>query len=298
MDYNTRYKKNFEKIKLNLKNTEQDDASCKQKLAWLNKLSEFPFGRDLIFSRTISSYWIDQLTNKENYKKRKSNYKNSVEKMIEEQSFLIASWREIHRKFIDFTQNHLKEAYVIASIPCGHMRDLFELDFSKIRNYKLVGIDIDRKVVEEASILAKNYGLQAKVEFYCYDALNLPFSNEFDIVSSCGLNIYLQNSFQIHLLYKNFFISLKEHGMALIHFFKPPPFVSSTSSWKFERNEDKTTLFDSFLLQNILELPLSAYINETEMIKDMQHVGFEDIIINSDSFGVAGIAIAKKKSCL
>ncbi len=84
----------------------------------------------------------------------------------------------------------MEENIVFASLPCGVMRDLLKLDFTGVENFRLVGIDIDYESLELAKKLAKEYGLSEKVEFHQQDAWNMPFQNEFTLLTCHGLHIY------------------------------------------------------------------------------------------------------------
>jgi hypothetical protein len=55
--------------------------------------------------------------------------------------------------FQKLAQSLLKENVVLASIPCGLMRDLLTLDFSNIDHFGLIGVDIDTESLDFAKEL-------------------------------------------------------------------------------------------------------------------------------------------------
>ncbi|MCB9093128.1 MAG: class I SAM-dependent methyltransferase [Halobacteriovoraceae bacterium] len=272
---------------------ETNYGRSEEKLNWLKQLTEFPMGRDLLLSGGINSFWIDYLVKRKKVLAIRQSYKNYTQSVLERQSYVIDSWRRNYQKFINLQQSQLKDNAVFASIPCGLMRDFFNLDFSKSYGVKLVGIDIDKKLLKKVNKLSKYYGVQNNTTTYCCDALNLPFLEKFDLISSCGLNIYLSNLKQLTQLYKNFFCSLKQNGVLLIHFLTIPPFLCAESEWKINTMNPKVKLFDNFLLENVLKF---SYTSTSSMIKLLRDTGFNDIQIDLDLHGISAIGIAKKNT--
>ncbi|MCP5491420.1 MAG: class I SAM-dependent methyltransferase [Chlamydiales bacterium] len=261
----------------------------------LLKLSMYPMGKDLLLTGSISSFWIDYLVNGDDATRQLSkNNKQLLLKALGHDSYIITSWQEIYKKLIRLEQEHVKENCVLASVPCGFMRDFFKLDFSKISNFRLVGVDSDQMVIDKALELSHFYRLQDKIKTYCCDALTLPFENKFSFISSYGLNIYLKTFEQQTQLYNSLFKSLKPSGVLLIHFLTLPPFLSTNSDWKIDKMNRETMLFDCFLLQSILKFPCHSFIKADKIAERLSNIGFTDIKIELDSYGVAAIVSARK----
>ncbi len=281
------------KIRAVLKKNSSHCWGPEEQLNCLLQLIEFPMGRDFLISGGMSSYWIDYLVNK---KKEPSlpRSRNPLQELIEQKSYLISSWREVYQIFIKLEQQQVRDGCVFASIPCGYMRDFFQVDFSKISEFKLIGIDLDRTVLKRVRKLSKDYGFHDRTATYCCDALDLPFEGQFDLVSSCGLNIYLTGFNQVDMMYKIFFKSLKEQGILLIHFLTVPPFLGSMSEWKTDKMDREVEAFDLFLLQKVIEFTDHSYIATNAIIQRLERIGFKEVKVERDSYGIGAVAIAKK----
>ena len=92
-----------------------------------------------------------------------------------------------------FANKEFKDNAAIASLPCGIMDDLFCLDFSNAENCRLVGIDLDINSLQQAAEIAEEKGIKPDIELINTDAWNFTIKNEFDTISSNGLNIYEPN---------------------------------------------------------------------------------------------------------
>jgi ubiquinone/menaquinone biosynthesis C-methylase UbiE len=97
----------------------------------------------------------------------------------------------------------------ILDIGCGTGRHSIEL--SK-RGYHITGIDLSDSMLAKAREKAKKQGL--KIDFLKYDARNLPFKNEYDLVIMLceGAFPLMETDEMNYEILKNATKSLKEHG--------------------------------------------------------------------------------------
>lgn len=248
-------------------------------------------GRDFLLSGSISSYWIDYLLSVKSSPSINQATQNMFQRMIEQNSYLISSWCEVYQKFVELEQQYVRSHSVLASIPCGYMRDFFSLDFSQSIDIKIFGIDIDRFILNKINNLSSQYGLQNSLTTHCCDALKLPFTDKFDLIASCGLNIYLSDYQSVEELYTNFFRALVPSGTLLLHFLTYPPFFSDASEWKGIKMKEKFKKFDYFLLEHVFKF---SFNSTNDVIRQLNIVGFDNVQIVFDSYGISAIAIAQK----
>ncbi len=137
---------------------------------------------------------------------------NLVEDFIFNRSVLVLAHRERVCIFQNILQKKLKGGVVLASIPCGVMRDLLTLNFSNIDRFRLVGLDIDKKSLDLAQNLAREKEVK-NVDFIQQDAWQMTVIDEFDVIASSGLNVYESDPQKVLELYKKFFTALKPGGL-------------------------------------------------------------------------------------
>lgn len=125
---------------------------------------------------------------------------------------------KIHQRH---AQALLRDGVVLASLPCGRMRDLLTLDYGHLTTgARLVGIDKDPEALKGARAFAEVQSalspIRGTVECLEGDALvpgfrKPPIHEAFDALTSAGLNIYLTDD-QCELFYRHVFDALKPGG--------------------------------------------------------------------------------------
>src|SRR5690606_33975587 len=92
---------------------------------------------------------------------------------------------------------------VVCSIPCGMMADLLTLNLpGTVEELRFVGIDLDATVFQLAQDLAKKLGCRVPCSFFQKNAWELEFKNEFDLITTNGLNIYEEDDSRVVALYR------------------------------------------------------------------------------------------------
>ena len=179
-----------------------------QEQALLNQLSEFALGRFLLSNKGLNGYWTSYII----LHGPKDDKLDGLERWMLHKSPAIIATQERFQIFQLHLQKYLRNGMQIASIPCGLMDDLLGLDHSKIQDVKLVGIDLDTKSIELAEKNAEKYNIK-NVLFINKDAWNLGVFQEYDIITSNGLNIYQPDDKKVIELYKEFYKALKPSGI-------------------------------------------------------------------------------------
>jgi cyclopropane fatty-acyl-phospholipid synthase-like methyltransferase len=85
------------------------------------------------------------------------------------------------------------------------MSELLLLDYAHQPDVSLVGIDLDHEALDGAFALAREHGLEDRLSLRLDDAWEMRFDNEFDVLTSNGLNIYESDEARVDALYRSFF---------------------------------------------------------------------------------------------
>ena len=131
-----------------------DKALSKELIELADELSKSELGCFLIKNCGFNGYWTDIVVTypDDNYPKIKFS---SLDKTILEKFPVVLATQERFRIFRDNLQKLVRDGIIMASIPCGLMRDLLRLDYSTIKNFKLIGIDLDPDSIKRAKVLAE-----------------------------------------------------------------------------------------------------------------------------------------------
>lgn len=191
--------------------------------------------------------------------------------------------------FQKITQQMLKEGMILASVPCGVMRDLLTLDFSKIANFRLIGVDLDPESLQHAAVLAKQMNLVEKVAFLKENAWELNIREEWDLITSSGLNVYEPDKTKVLQLYRKFFEALKPGGILITAILTDP------SEWNMNKIPPEDLYLEKVLYGDILDLKWRNYRKHAEIEQELQAAGFTKVDIFYDEYRVFPTVVARKK---
>jgi SAM-dependent methyltransferase len=200
--------------------------------------------------------------------------------------------RAVH--FRTIIQQYLEEGSVLASLPCGLMRDLISLDFSGIRNFKLVGIDLDQRSLALAEKLAADSGLDQRVTFCQADAWEQPFPEQFNLLTSNGLNVYEPNDQRVSKLYQNFYQSLVPGGTLVTSSITPPPDVDPSSDWDISHIDPEALRLQKVLFSDVLQFNFAGLRSASKTEKQLEAVGFDKILTIWDECRIFPTIVACK----
>ncbi|RQH40942.1 class I SAM-dependent methyltransferase [Okeania hirsuta] len=218
-----------------------------------------------------------------------------LEKYLLDQDPTFLATQQRYVNFSKVIQNYVRDGLVFASLPCGVMRDLLKLDFSGVDNFRLVGIDIDYESLKLAKKLAEEYGLSEKVEFHQEDGWNLPFEDEFTLLTSNGLNIYESDDQKVMELYRKFFKALMPGGILVTSFLTPSPNIDPNSEWDMNQlNLDDMLLTKIIFGDIMLNLKITGFRSSSTTKLQLQNVGFDDIEFIWDNARIFPTVVARK----
>ncbi len=278
-----------ELIKQRLLHTKNLFLSLSETLSLLESLSQFELGRFLLHNKGLNGYWTSYI-----FRNKPSKNIHPLENWLLNKSLLVLA-RERFFIFQQEIKKRLKSHICLASIPCGLMDDLLLQDYFDYEKISLVGIDADLESLKFANENAVNLNKQSQVSFLLKDAWNLGIHQEFDLITSNGLNMYEPKAERLVQLYKNFYQALKPGGTLIISFLPPPPasqniedvckkFNISIDDWKKERA----------IFSDIVQIQYLNFCTEEDMKMQLEQAGFkiEKIVYNAQ--GVVPVAIATR----
>ena len=270
-----------------LEKKENLSLPIEEEILLLEQLAHFELGRFLLMHKGLNGYWTAYIIRQGLQQKNL----HPLETWFLHRAPAVKATQERFKIFQKVLQDNLKDHVTIASIPCGLMDDLLLLDFTKTHNIRLVGIDLDADslahVAERCTMMSP-----ADVDLIHCDAWSLDNMNEFDIITSNGLNIYEPDDEKVIALYKKFYQALKPEGLLITSFLTPPPALSSDSSWKHVIAED--ALKQKAIFSDIIGVTWQAFRTEKQMREHLSKAGFYVIQVLYDSHGVFPTIVAKK----
>ncbi len=261
--------------------------SSQQLINIVDELAGFDLGKFLIINQGVNGYWTDYLINTP---RDKISQLPELEQSIMLSSLITATYQ---RQQIFKRENQLKvsNGNHLASIPSGLMSELLDLDYSQIDNINITAIDLDLQAFEYSQ--QKYPGLYNKynIQTMCCDALALDFTEQFDLISSNGLSIYIEDDKQVQQLFNNFYSALKPKGKLVTSFLTYPHSFSSKSEQLDIPASDKLGIA---IFADILQVKWNSY-RTTQQIKELvSNAGFTDIEVFGDQKYIFPTLIAYK----
>lgn len=200
----------------------------------------------------------------------------------------------IHRKQ---TQAHLRNGAVLASLPCGRMRDLLTLDFTSFAGVRLVGIDKDPEALQGARSFALETlavtPLHGTVEYRLGDAMQAgmttpPSRDEFDLVTSSGLNIYLTDE-QCVFFYRHIYEAMKPGSRFITGHILPP------AEYRWERINRGHWELQAVALTVLIGALWESLVKPKEAVQgQLEAAGFRDVEILPDTQRIFPTFVSRK----
>lgn len=260
--------------------------------AVIEAFRQFELGRFLLENLGLNGYWTSYILLHPD-QGRLSGQSSDGSPLTELESWLLdrcpifLATQERFRIFKQLTQPLLRSSMDLASIPCGRMDDLLSLDYSGIRDVRLTGVDLDQNSLSHAERNDRQLKPEVSISFELKDAWALHSTGRWDLVTSNGLNIYVQEDEQCGALYQSFAASLKPKGFLLVSFITPP------ATWVPKRRDDLA--YQRFLFTEVLPVKWQCVRTEETTRAQLQAAGLEVLTVEYDSQRMFPSVLAQKK---
>lgn len=268
----------------------------KQYEAIIDEMTKFPMGRHILLTGGANGVWTDYMITYPWVQKNipsKLLTLNRLEYNIIFECLSVVAQRELFLMAQCEAQKQVKEGCRLASVPCGVFRDLLTLDFSGVKSYSLIGVDIDDDSLEAAKRLAFELG-RSNVEFVKESAWEFDGKESLDFINSIGLNVYESDRQKVIGLYSQFHKSLKPGGVLFTGVLTYPPGYEKESCWRMDLIPPFHYEMDKVLIDDVLELHWKNYRTFDEIKNDFYDAGFSDVTVVSDKYCIFPGIIAVK----
>ncbi|HBN22438.1 MAG TPA: hypothetical protein DD412_04300 [Holosporales bacterium] len=198
---------------------------------------------------------------------------------------------EIFKKLI---QQALPKKGVVGSCPCGLMDDLLRLNYDDAGGVSLVGIDLDQQALDQAKENAEKLLVLIPHYLEKRDAWDLESSERFDILTSNGLNIYVNDEEKVKSLYRSFYDSLKPNGVLVISALTPPPALDPKCEWDFSKIDPEALLMQKRILSDILNIKWLNFRRSDVTVAQLKEAGFKSVDIHWDQAKIFPTFFCKK----
>jgi SAM-dependent methyltransferase len=275
--------------------------ALEEKLSLLDQLTQFEFGKFLLLHKGINGRWIQYVVlypenGRNTGLSTDGNPLRDLEKWILGQAPVVLATQERFRHFRKVLQGLIKEGCRMASVPCGLMADLLTLRYDHVNQFELWGIDLDEESLQAASQDAKHFGLEKKVHFKKRDAWKMDFKNEFDVLTSNGLNIYEPSEERLLELYTQFWNALKPGGTLVTSFVTPPLHLDSHSPWNLAQLPPNDLRLQKIIFGDLVQGKWQSFRSPEFTRRQLELAGFMNIEIIFDERGMFPTVVAKKSS--
>lgn len=243
-------------------------ASVDQQLELIDSLAEFDLGRWFLSQNGgLNGYWtyyivIHPYTGRITGLDHRNETFHPLESFILDRAPVALATQQRFDIFKEEAQKRLYSGCSFASIPCGLMGDLLELDFSQVSDFTLTGIDLDLDAIHQAEQLSIEKEVRTHCRFHQKNAWDLQIQEEFDLIATNGLTIYEPDDEKVIELYRQFLIALKPGGSLMASFLTFPPLPNVKTEWVMEKVNPQDALLQKIIFADILESRWQSYRSE------------------------------------
>ncbi len=274
-------------------------ASVDEQLQLLQELAEFPFGRFLIVNQGINGCWTDYfLTFPWHGAKTGLNSAgeplSKLERFLLENAPAVLATQQRFQIFLRENQKIVQNGHKLASIPCGLFGELLYLDYSGITDISLQGIDLDADGLEAARENIQQHQLSQYAHLYQKDAWHLDIHNQFNLISSNGLNIYEPDDEKVLKLYSQFYTALTDGGILVSSFLTYPPALTDQCEWDMTKINLNDLLLQKIIFSDIIGVKFQCYRSTEQTCQQLSNVGFKTSQVIYDNAKIFPTVVAMK----
>jgi 2-polyprenyl-3-methyl-5-hydroxy-6-metoxy-1,4-benzoquinol methylase len=241
-----------------------------EKLDVLKQLSEFEYGRFLLCNRGSNGRWAHYWT---------YEFRNRPQSSFHpfEYKYLTSYRSKGLRERLDITwsviQPELRDNMILASAPCGTMAELLGLDYSGVKNFKIVGIDLDSNSAEHSRAFARQRGLIDHTTYIQSDLWKIDDVEKFDFIVCLGFSPYVKDSEKLLEIYKIFRRALKKGGKLITE--------SRISDYETMPGRTPVTAedvrFETLVFVEVLQGKFSRCCSSGEFLNRLRDAGFSKV---------------------
>jgi SAM-dependent methyltransferase len=255
-------------------------------------LQEFELGRFLIANRGLNGYWTSYVLlhpdrGRETRLSSDGSPLTELESWILDRCPIFLATQERFRIFRELTQPCIVSGLKAASVPSGLMDDLLTLDYSRASNVTLTAVDLDSASLEKADENHRRIGAPVNFERECRDAWDLGASDRWDLVTSNGLNIYVEDDERCVELYRSVASSLRSGGIFIVSFITPPEAWQPYSAADLEKQR--------LLFRDVLDVKWQCVRDEEQTRRQLEAAGFEIATIQYDRQRMFPAVVARRR---
>lgn len=274
-------------------------ASVEKQLDILDQLAKSSIGQFLIAYKEINGFWTQYAvdhpkTTRLTGLNPEGNPFSEIERFILDRAPVVIATQERYQIFKQLLQDRVSENAHLASVPCGLMGCLLELDYSNVSHVTLTGIDIDQESLDLAFAYAQKRHLHEKCHLYKEDAWEMKQDGRFDTLVSNGLSIYVSDENRLRELYRSFFRSLRSGGVCISSYLSPPPIPGLETEWNMQHINPQNALMQKLVFGDIIGTRWQCFRSEKMTRQLLEDAGFIIQEVIRDQGGVFPTVVAKK----
>lgn len=200
---------------------------------------------------------------------------------------ILLATQQRFRRMRALTQSLLRTGMRLASLPSGLMDDLLTLDYSMLDDVLLTAVDLDADALSDARQNLSQLRTPVAVEFECRDAWRLDCRERWDLVTSNGLNIYVEEDDLCTAFYRQVADALRPEGLFLVSFITPPQQWRPSVPSDLERQR--------LLFQQVIPVRWSCCRDEATTRRQLEQAGFEVLRVVEDDQRMFPAVLARRR---
>jgi SAM-dependent methyltransferase len=256
------------------------------------ELGGFELGRYLLNNLGLNGLWTSYVLL---YPERGSRTRLSsdgtplgdLEAWLLDRCPILLATQQRFRLMRGLTQPLLRSGMQLASLPSGLMDDLLTLDYAASEGVSLTAIDLDAEALDAA--LRNHRERQSPVAIACEqrDAWQLGCQGRWDLITSNGLNIYVDDDELCTAFYRQVAEALRPEGMFLVSFITPPDHWQPYSRADLEQQR--------LLFEDVVPVRWMCHRDESTTRGQLAEAGLEVISVHYDEQRMFPAVLARKR---